>query len=435
MSHPPGRRSRLLRSILLMLGLLGVWGATAVAQGPSSVLVTEIDGPITPVVADHLADGIEAAETGGHIALVVELDTPGGLDTSMRDIVQSFFRSPVPVVVYVTPPGARAASAGTFITMAAHVAAMAPGTTIGAATPVDAEGGEVSDKIINDAASFAESVAAFHDRDREFAIDAVREGRSITADEAVELGVVDLLAPDLGTLLTRIDGRTVTIEEGREITLRTEGADIEAYDPGFFRRVLLVLADPNLAFLFVSLGTLAIIYEVANPGMGLGGILGVILLILGFFSLSVLPVNAAGGALLILAAGLFIAELFVPGIGVMAAGGLIALLLGGLFLFESPFGISPVVLWPVSLVVAGGVLLAARLTWRARRAPSASGLDALVGRQVVVRAANGAAGQAFIEGAWWRVRSRNGDLAAGQTVTVVGHRGLELIVEEEEGAS
>ncbi len=410
-------------------------GSTAAAQDRATVLVTEVDGSITPVIADLLEDGIRTAEENGHSAFVVELDTPGGLDASMRDIVQDFFGAKVPVVVYVAPSGARAASAGTFITMAAHVAAMAPGTTIGAATPVDLQGGEISDKIINDAVSFARSVAGFRDRNVEFAVDAVREGRSITADEAVQLGVVDLVVRDSNTLLEMIDGRTVIVADGSEVTLQTGGAGIETYDPGFFRNVLRLLADPNLAFLFISLGTLAVVYEVANPGLGLAGIIGVILLILGFFSLAVLPVNAAGAALLILAAGLFVGELFVPGIGVLGAGGTIALLLGGLFLFEGPFGVSPAVLWPVALVVGAGVLLAARLTWRARRAPSASGLEALIGREAVVRVADGLSGEAFVEGAWWRVRSRSGHLTEGQTVTVVATEGLELIVDTEEGAS
>lgn len=200
--------------LLFVIAAFLLPSSTAVAQDGVRVLVTEVDGPITPVIADHLEDGIRAAEENGHSAFVVELDTPGGLDASMRDIVRDFFGARVPVVVYVAPSGARAASAGTFITMAAHVAAMAPATTIGAATPVDLEGGEISDKIINDAVSFAVSVAGFHDRDIEFAVDAVREGRSITADEAVQIGAVDLVVRDTDTLLEMIDGRTVIMADG-----------------------------------------------------------------------------------------------------------------------------------------------------------------------------------------------------------------------------
>jgi membrane-bound serine protease (ClpP class) len=417
---------------LFMTALLAPFGLAVMAQDAPTALVATVDGPITPVTAGYLADGIRTAEEEGYKVFVVELDTPGGLDESMRDIVQAFFGAQVPVVVYVTPSGGRAASAGTFITMAAHFAAMAPGTTIGAATPVDLGGGEITDKIINDAAAFAESVAAFHGRDVQFAVDAVRDGRSITADQAAELGVVDLIARDLNVLLEEIDGQTVIMADGRQLIMDTAGGGVETYDPGFFRSLLLIIADPNLAFLFVSLGTLAVIYEVANPGLGLAGIIGVILLILGFFALSVLPITVAGAALLVLAAGLFIGELFVPGIGVLAAGGTLSLIVGGLLLFEDPFGIRPIVLWPVGLVMGGGVVLAGRLTWRARRAPAASGAEALVGRETVVATGGGRTGQAFVEGAWWRIRSRSEDLIEGRSVTVVATEGLELIVETKE---
>jgi membrane-bound serine protease (ClpP class) len=215
------------------------------------------------------------------------------------------------------------------------------------------------------------------------------------------------------------------------LVLDTAGAGVEEYDPGFLRRLLMTIADPNLAFLFLSLGTLAVIYEFANPGLGLAGIIGAILLVLGFFALSVLPVTVAGAALLVLAAGLFIGELFVPGVGVLAAGGTIALIVGGLLMFEGPFGIRPVVLWPVALVVGGGVLAAGRLTWAARRAPARSGAESLVGRHIEVAVADGRAGQAFLEGAWWRIRSRTGTLTEGRRVVVVETEGLELIVEED----
>ena len=438
MTDNPGagqlRRDPLRRTFaaLFLVALLAPFGRAALAQDAPTALVATVDGPITPVTAKYLADGIRTAEDEGYRVFVVELDTPGGLDTSMRDIVQAFFGARVPVVVYVTPSGGRAASAGTFITMAAHVAVMAPATTIGAATPVDLQGGEITDKVINDAVAFAESVAAFHDRDAQFAVEAVRDGRSITAEKAVELGVVDLIARDLNLLLGEIHGQAVSMADGHQLILDTESGGIEVYDPGFFRSLLLVIADPNLAFLFVSLGTLAVIYEVANPGLGLAGIIGVILLILGFFALSVLPVTVAGAALLVLAAGLFVGELFVPGIGVMAAGGTISLIVGGLLLFEGPFGIRPIVLWPVGLVMGVGVMLAGRLTWRARRAPPASGAEALVGRETVVANAAGRTGQAFLEGAWWQIRSRTEDLIEGRPVTVVANEGLELIVDTEE---
>ena len=417
---------------IVMVGVVSVWLAALPGQAraqASTVLVTRIDGTITPVVADHLADGVAAAERDGRAAYLVELDTPGGLDTSMREIVKAFLGADVPVVVYVTPSGARAASAGAIITFAANIAAMTPGTTIGAATPVALQGGEISDKIINDAAAFAETVAAQRGRNTDFAVDTVREGRAVPAAEAVRLDAVDLLAPNRAELLEAIDGRTVTVASGNTVTLRTADATAVEQDFGLFPRLLQLLADPNLAFLFLSLGTLAIIYELANPGIGFGGIAGAIFLLLGFFALSVLPINLVGVLLLALAAALFIAELFVPGVGVFAAGGTVALVLAGLFLFDGADRVDPAVLVPAALVVGGGSVLAGRLAWRARRAPSVSGREALLGRQVTVRTADGPVGQVQLDGAWWTARSRNAPLAPGQTVRVVDLDGLELIVD------
>jgi membrane-bound serine protease (ClpP class) len=408
--------------------------SAAAAQEPT-VLVTRVDGTITPVIADHLADGVAAAERDGHAAYLVELDTPGGLDTSMREIIKAFLGADAPVVVYVTPSGARAASAGALITFAANLAAMAPGTTIGAATPVALQGGEISDKVINDAAAFAETVAAQRGRNKQFAVDTVREGRAVTAEEAVRLDAVDLLAASRAELLQELDGRSVKVASGNTVTLRTAGATLVEQDFGLFRRLLQLLADPNLAFLFLSLGTLAIIYELANPGVGFGGIAGAIFLLLGFFALSVLPINLVGVLLLGLAAALFVAELFVPGVGVFAAGGTVALVLGGLFLFDGEVSIDPAVLIPVALVVGGGSVLAGRLAWRARRTPSITGREGLLGRQVTVRTADGPTGQVLLDGAWWTVRSRGAPLAPGQRVRVVDLDGLELIVDPEEGIS
>ncbi|MFO7293458.1 MAG: nodulation protein NfeD [Actinomycetes bacterium] len=414
--------------IRAMSGAAMLWaalGGVAAAATDSTVLLLEVEGPITPVVADYIADGIEeAAELS--VPVVVRLDTPGGLDTSMREIVQAFLNSPVPVVVYVAPEGARAASAGTFITMAAHVAAMAPATAIGAATPVDLQGGEITDKVINDAAAFAVSVAERRGRDVGFAEDAVREGTSIPATEAVERGVVDLVADDLDSLLEAIDGREVSVR-GEPTTLRTASAVVERFEVGAFRRVLARIADPNIAFLLLSFGTLAIVYEAANPGLGFAGIAGVIALLLGFFALSVLPVTAVGVALLILAAALFIGEIFVPGVGVLAAGGTISLLLAGLFLFEDAPSVRAPILWPTALVLGAASVVAGRMAWRARRAPSTTGVETLIGREVMVEPRDATTGDTFVDGTWWKVRAESGALAEGPA-EVVGIDGLTLIV-------
>lgn len=424
-----------LIALLFMLGWLIAVQIPAAAQ-QDSVLHVQVAETITPVIADHLVDGVEQAERDGHSAFVVELDTPGGLDSSMRQIVQAFLSAQVPVIVYVSPSGARAASAGSIITSAAHVAAMSPGTTIGSATPINAQSGETaSDKIINDAAAYAETVAAQRDRNTQFAAATVREGRSATAEEALRIGAVDLIAPDLDALLTAADGRTLTLGDGSQIVLHTAGAATEPYELSLLRSLLQILADPNLAFLFLSIGTLAIIYELATPGMGLGGVIGAVMLVLAFFALSVLPVNIAGLALLALAAALFVAELFAPGVGVFAGGGVIALLFAGLFLFEGNgfFRVNPLVLWPTAVIIGIGVVIAGRLAWRARRSQPVSGLESFTGRQATVHDASGASGRARFEGAWWAVRSRSDELQQGQMVRVVGVDGLTLVVEPIEG--
>jgi membrane-bound serine protease (ClpP class) len=421
------RRRRAAGGLIAGTALVAAFIAPVLAQDTSSVLVTNVDGPITPVIADHLAAAVEQAVGEGAL-LVVTLDTPGGLDTSMRDIVQTFLNAPVPILVYVEPEGARAASAGTFITMAAHVAAMAPATSIGAATPVDLQDGEITDKIINDAVAFATSVAERRGRNVEFAESAVRDGTSITASQAVEDGVVDMVADDLDDLLSAIDGMTVEVL-GEEVTLATAGAVPDRYEMSTLRRILTQIADPNLAVLFLSIGTLAVVYEAANPGLGFAGVIGVILLVLGFFALSVLPVASAGVALLILAIALFIGEIFVPGVGVLAAGGTIALLLAGVFLFESELQVSPPVLWPTALVMGAATTIAGRAALKARLRPSTTGTATLIGKAGTVVNVEGVNGSVFLDGAWWSVRSSVGELEPGEQARVVGIEGLELIVE------
>ncbi|MEO7443087.1 MAG: NfeD family protein [Acidimicrobiales bacterium] len=385
-------------------------------------------------MADHLADAVRRAERDGYGALVVELDTPGGLESSMRDMVQDIVDSSVPVVVYVHPPGARAASAGAIITFAGQVAAMAPGTAIGAATPVDLGGGDVARKVVNDAAAFAESIADLRGRNVQFAADTVRRGRSASAAEAVRIGAVDLEAPTLAALLQAIDGRTVTVGPGQEpVTLGVAGAAVDRYGMGLFRRAQQRLADPNLAYLFLSLGTMAVILELATPGLGAGGAVGAILLLLAMFSLAVLPVEAVGLLLVVLAGGLFVVELFVPGIGVAAAGGAVALILAGVLLFRDVpgfDGVSASVLIPVAVLAGAAALVAGRMARSVRKAPVRTGLGLLVGRTVSVSRPDSAAGWAFVEGAWWQIRSHDGSaLVVDGQVRVVEVNGLELLVE------
>ena len=413
----------------MVVGLILTIGIAIQASAQTSgVLVADVEGPITPVAAEHLSAAVEVAAQSDSV-LVVRIDTPGGLDASMRDIVQSFLNSPTPVVVYVEPEGARAASAGTFITMAAHVAAMSPATSIGAATPVDLQSGEAgTEKVINDAAAFAVSVAERRDRNTEFAEAAVREGESITATEALDQNVVDVVAADLDDLLSQIDGLTVEVL-GDDVRLDTSGVVPENYEMSTLLRILATIADPNIALLFLSIGTLAIVYEVANPGLGFAGIVGVILLLLGFFALSVLPVQVAGLALLVLAIVLFIGEIFAPGVGVLAAGGTVSLVLAGIFLFEGDLEVSSPVLWPTAIVVGVTTAIAGRAALKARLRPASTGTSTLVGRSVTVEGSEEEGWSAFLEGSWWTVRPADGRLEAGQEGEVVDIEGIDLLVE------
>jgi membrane-bound serine protease (ClpP class) len=434
------RRRRLLAlSSLSMIGLtmLLASGGSAVGaqQDPldrPSVLVGTVDDMIGPVTALHVTDGVGRAEREGHVAYVLVLDTPGGLDTSMREITRRFLAAEVPVVVYVAPSGARAASAGAIITFASHVAAMAPGTAIGAATPVDMGGGDLDQKVVNDAAALAESLARERGRNVDFAVDTVREARSASAEEAVDIGAVDLMARDLAELLEAVDGTEVTLPCDRAVVLETTGAVTETHDMGLFRRIQKVLADPNLAFLFMSIGTLGVIYELASPGVGVGGVLGGVMIVLALFSFAVLPVNTVGFLFLLLAAALFVAELFAPGIGIFAFLGAGALVLSAIFLFDDAPGleVSLAVLLPTVVVVAAATVVAGRLALGARSSPaSTTGSGALVGRRVTVRRTDGPTAHVVIDGTWWTIRTADpaATVSPGDELEIADVEGIELI--------
>jgi membrane-bound serine protease (ClpP class) len=426
--------ARLLAAALVgAVGLIGSGaGAETPADGSARVLATTLATPITPVVADHIEDGLREAADGGYAAYVIELDTPGGLVDAMRDIVEDILASPVPVIVYVAPEGARAASAGAVITLAAHVAVMAPGTTIGAATPVGLEGEEVSDKIVNDLAAQAESLAKLRGRDVEFASDMVREGSAIDVDVALTEGVVDARAASLSAALEVADGEQVTVADERTVVVRTAGAAVDRHDMGAFRRLLQFLANPNIAFLLLTLGTLGLIYEFATPGVGFAAATGVTCLLLALFSLSVLPVNAVGLLLLAVAAGLFVAEVLAPGVAGFGFGGAVVLVLSAVFLFDDAEGVAvdPWAAIPLAVVMFVLVVAVGRVAMRTRRAPSVStGMDLLVGRAVPVREGEGTTGRTFAAGAWWSLRSTGAPLRAGTEVRVVGVDGLVLVVD------
>jgi membrane-bound serine protease (ClpP class) len=405
-------------------------------DGPTRpVLATTVAGPITPVIAGHINDGIARAERDGASAYLIELDTPGGLDTSMRAIVQDILASEVPVIVYISPQGARGASAGAIIAFSAHVAAMAPGTTIGAATPVSGQGGDDLDaKVVNDAIAYATALAELRGRDVEFISDTVRDGRSASASEALELGAIDVVATSVDELLQAIDGTTVEVgQAGRQVRLDTAGAIVVQHEMGVLRTIQQFLADPNVAFLLLSIGTLGLIYELASPGLGAGGAVGVTFIVLAMFGLAVLPVGVVGIMFLLLAGALFVAEVAAPGIGVAAAGGALAMVLSGIFLIDDAPGIeiSAAVIVPSALVVGVFVVVAGRIAMRSRVAPSSTtGPGLFVGQHATVRL-SGSGPQVFIQGAWWGVRPAGSDevVADGSQVEVVAMDGLTLVVD------
>jgi membrane-bound serine protease (ClpP class) len=430
-----------VKRLLLGVAVLALAACSAdgtSAQGEHVVEVVELEGIIDPTTAGFLSNSLEEAAEDQVEAVIVQLDTPGGLDVSMRDMVQEILRSPVPVVVWVGPPGARAASAGVFLVYASHVAAMADATNIGAAHPVDLGGGPVEEKAVNDAAEYLESLANERGRDPEFASDAVRESASITADEALERGVVELRANSINDLMRQLDGMEVELPSGTRtlVTVSGEGEEvtIRFREPGLLARILHAVTDPTFAYLLLVLGFWAIVFELSQPGIGIAGTFGAIALILAFYSLAVLPVNLAGLLLVLLGLALFTVDVFTAGLGVFTIGGTVALTVGSLFLFS---GASPEVDlpgWVVGVVVASSVLFfgfAMTVAMRARRRQALTGQEGLIGLTGESRADLSPEGQVWVKGALWRARALNGPILAGRRIRVRRVDGLLLIVQEE----
>ena len=423
----------------VLAALLGLAAAGALppaaASAAAPVATIPIDGVISPVTVRLVEAALTRAQSEGAGALVIQLDTPGGLERSMRLICQRLLNAEIPVIVYVAPTGSRAASAGVFITMAAHVAAMAPATNIGAAHPVAIGGGvdkESMKKIENDAAAFARTIAVERGRNAEWAEKAVRLSVSITEREAVKLKVVDLVADSLPDLLDKIDGRVVKTARGT-VTLQTRGATVKAIEIGFRDRVLNVITDPNIAYILMMLGMLGLFFELSNPGVILPGVIGGISLILAFFALQSLPINYAGLLLILFGIVLMIAEIKVVSHGVLAIGGIVALALGSLMLFDAPevgFRVSWWVILPTVGATAGMFLVAVAAGLRALSARSPAGGSALVGQTGVARGALSPEGQVLVQGELWRAVARGAPVAEGARVRVVGANGLTLTVEQ-----
>lgn len=425
--------------ILILIGLLLAVLLPATAQAATDdVVVLNVEGVINPVVADYINRGIEYAEDVNASACIIEMDTPGGLDDSMREIIQGILNSQVPVVVYISPSGARGASAGTYIAISAHVAAMANNTVIGAATPVSmSEEGEVemSDemkaKVVNDAAAYIRSLAETHGRNADWAERAVREGISATEEECLELGVIDMIAPDLDALIDQLDGREVTLLGDVTVTLETAGAGIDRFGMSWVEEFLHAITDPNIAYVLLSLAMLGIFVEISNPGLIFPGVIGVICGILAFYSLGQLPVNWAGVLFIILAFGLFVGEALTASFGLFTVGGVISLVLGSLILFKgaSPvFFVSPWLIATVTVIIAGlFAFVVSRVVWAHRRQAS-TGREELSGKRAVTRSVLDPEGTVFFKGELWNAVSDSGRLEPGEEVVIISVDGLTLHV-------
>jgi membrane-bound serine protease (ClpP class) len=437
----PSRRFRLALAVALLAAGTLISCAKSIDQR-EAVHVLTADAEVNPVLARYIDRGIDEAERTDARAVVIKLDTPGGLVSSMEDIVQRIQSSKVPVIVYVSPAGAKAASAGTFITMSAPVAAMAPSTRIGAAHPVASGGGDIEgtlgEKVENDAAAYARSIAEDRGRNAEWAEDAVRNSVSASATEAVELDVVDFVARDVPEVLAQADGMEVQVD-GRQVTLSglTE-APLVSNDMTFAERFLLLLSDPNIAFLLLSLGGLGLLIELVHPGIFAPGIFGIIMLVLAFFALGTLPVNWAGVALILIAFGLFAGEIFIaPGVGAFGIGGAIALIAGGLLLTTSDQADFQVSRW---LVVATGVVFAAFFLMvvmaviRMRRMPISMGVEAMIGERATARSYLNPEGFVFIRGERWKAIAQDAPISEGTPVEVISVKGLTLTVKRAAGA-
>ena len=447
---------RHLRTCLLLVCALWLAPPTPAAQ---SGMLLQLDGPVSPASSDFVVRGIDKAAAAGASLVILRIDTPGGLDSAMRHIVQAILASPVPVVGYVAPSGARAASAGTYILYACHVAAMAPGTNLGAATPVQigAGGGlpspvkpgpgdkpgsdngsgkgdtAMQHKLINDAAAYLRSLAELRGRNVEWTVQAVREGASLSAKEALSAGVINLLARNRDDLLTQLDGYPVSMDGDTEI-LNTEDMTLTVLEPDWRTRLLSVIADPNIAYILVLIGIYGLIFEFYNPGFVLPGVVGAISLLLALFALQVLPVNYAGLALLILGIIFMVSEAFVPSFGALGIGGLIAFVIGSIIMIDTDvpgYGISLPLIFTFTAISGAFFLGIIGMAIKARGRPVVSGQEELLKARGTVQQDFSDEGWIHIHGESWQAKSVV-PLKRGQTVRVTRIDGLTLFVEPQE---
>ena len=405
-----------------------------------TVVSIKINGPINPVTADFINQAIENANTKKATCLLIHLNTPGGLLQSTREIVTALLESPVPIIVYVSPEGAHAGSAGVFITMAAHIAAMAEATNIGAAHPVSMGGAMdsiMSEKVTNDAAAFIRSIAAKRNRNLEWAEDAVRKSVSISAGEAILKKVVDLMAFSDKDLLNQVDGKQVKLNN-RVVTLRTKNATIETFKMSAIDKLFNILSDPNIAYLMMMLGFFGVLFELFNPGAILPGIIGVIALILAFYAMRTLPINYAGLALIIFGILLLLLEIKIISHGMLAIGGIAALLLGSMMLIKasSPLELAAISNWLIfatSAVTALLFLFVIGAGIKAQKRKPVTGIEAMTGLKGITLDALEPEGRVIVQGETWNASSISGNISKGETVRVNAIKKFTLYVEKENG--
>ncbi|RBL90403.1 NfeD family protein [Chitinophaga flava] len=399
------------------------------------VFIIKIDGSINPVSADFIHHSISKASAEKATCLVIYLNTPGGLLESTRHIVRDMLEAPVPIVVYVAPSGAHAGSAGVFVTMAAHIAAMAPGTNIGAAHPVTLQGqmdSVMSEKATNDAAAFIRSIATKRSRNLQWAEESVRKSLAITETEALDKKVIDLVADNQQDLLDRIDGKSITTADGVKV-LHTRQAQTQTLEMGMLEKLLAALTDPNLAYILLLLGFYGILFELYNPGAILPGIVGVIALIIAFYSLQALPINYAGLALIIFAIILFVLDLKIMSHGMLTIGGIVSLLLGSIMLIRSDNTLESVRI-SISVIIAAVTVTTLFFLFvigagiRAQRPKPATGVEGMVGQTGEALDMLNPSGKVFVRGEIWKAESVEGLIDRGEKIRVIAVNNLKLLV-------
>ena len=407
---------------IVSLAALVLCGTASATTSKPRVLAVKFANDVNPVTQDYVNDQIKRANHEHYDAVAILLDTPGGLSTSMNKIVKAELASKVPVIVYVSPEGSRAASAGVWLSQAADVLAMAPQTNIGSSTPIDVGGGNIQSdlrrKVVNDAAASLRELARSHGRNVAWADAAVRKASNLGATEALQKNVIDYMSPSLPALLNTIDG-TKTVPKG--LVLHTKDAEVTNVDMSFWQKTLDTLSDPNLIVLFMSIGTLGLIVELWNPGLIFPGTVGAVSLIIGLFGLQVLPINAAGALLMLLAFAFFAAEAFVPTHGAITLAGAVCFVLGALLLFQpagNTYQVSVPLVIGIAAALAGLMALIAIKIVQARRAPVVTGSSELLGQVGIVREPLSPTGLVFVRGELWRARSNGDTLETGTAVKV-----------------